>query len=300
VLDRLCVQCHNYDKRDGGVVLTGDRGPMFSHSYYSLVVWRQVADGRNYARSNYPPRTLGSGGSPLIKKLDPSHYDVKPSARDRQTVRLWLDAGAPYPGTYAALGTGMIGGYQMNQQILENDENWPETRAAQDVLARRCASCHQENQRPIPRSLSDEIGLSFWAPDMSDPRLRHSRHIVFNLTRPDKSLVLLAPLARSAGGYGLCRAPDAAAGTGAVLANRADPDYRKLLAMCEAGRRKLDEIKRFDMPGFRPRPEYVREMKRYGVLPLSFDAITDPLDVYALERRYWDLAGWDPAWQPEH
>ena len=47
VLDRLCLQCHDYDKRDGGVILSGDRGPMFSHSYYSLVVWKQVADGRN-------------------------------------------------------------------------------------------------------------------------------------------------------------------------------------------------------------------------------------------------------------
>ena len=114
----------------------------------------------------------------------------------------------------------MIGGYQMNEQILENDADWPETQAAQDVFTRRCASCHGENQHPIPRSLSDEIGLSFWAPDMNDPRLRHSRHIVFNLTRPEKSLVLLAPLARAAGGYGLCRPPAAAAGTGSVLTSR--------------------------------------------------------------------------------
>ncbi len=37
VLDRYCLKCHDYDKRDGGVILTGDRGPMFSHSYYTLV-----------------------------------------------------------------------------------------------------------------------------------------------------------------------------------------------------------------------------------------------------------------------
>ena len=130
------------------MILTGDRGPMFSHGYYTLVVWRQVADGRNYARSNYPPRALGSGGSPLMNKLGPSHYDVQLSPGERQTVRLWLDAGAPYPGTYAALGTGMIGGYQQNQQILENDADWPETRAAQDVFARRCAACHTRSSAP--------------------------------------------------------------------------------------------------------------------------------------------------------
>jgi len=299
VLDRHCVKCHDYDRRDGGVILTGDRGPMFSHSYYSLVVCKQVADGRNYARSNYPPRALGSGGSALMNKLDPSHYEVRVPPRDRQTLRLWLDAGAPYPGTYAALGTGSIGGYERNQQKLENDADWPETRAAQDVLGRRCATCHHPKQRPIPRSLSDEIGLSFWAPNMNDPRLRHSRHIVFNLTRPEKSLILLAPLARKAGGYGLCRAPETPDETdGSVLTGKDDPDYRTLLAMCEAGRRRLDEIKRFDMPGFRPRPEYVREMKRYGVLPASLDPTKDPIDVYAVDRRYWDLFRWRPATEP--
>jgi hypothetical protein len=41
------------------------------------------------------------------------------------------------------------------------------------------------------------------------------------------------------------------------------------------------------MPGFRPRPEWVREMKRYGILPADFRD-SDPLDTYAVERRYWE------------
>jgi hypothetical protein len=295
ILDQHCLACHDYDKRAGGVILSGDRGPMFSHSYYTLVVWKQVRDGRNYAQSNYPPRTLGSGGSPLMGKLDPSHYEVRVSPLQRQTVRLWLDAGAPYPGTYAALGTGMIGGYQANDEILENDSAWPETRAAVAAFDRRCASCHHDRQCPLPRSLSDEDGVSFWAPDMNDPRLRHSRHVVFNLSRPEKSLVLLAPLARAAGGYQICRGPQTPAASGSpIFADRTDPDYRTLLAMCEAGRRRLNEVKRFDMPGFRPRPEYVREMKRFGVLPASLDPGKDPIDVYSLDRRYWALFGWKP------
>jgi hypothetical protein len=289
VLDRHCIKCHDYDRRDGGIVLTGDRGPMFSHAYYSLVVWQQVADGRNYPRSEYPPRSLGSGGSALMRKLNPAHYEVRLSPVELQTVRLWLDAGAPYPGTYAALGSGMIGGYQKNQQVIENDAEWPETVVARKVFERRCASCHSDDRRRIPQSLSDEIGLSFWAPDMNDPRLRHSRHIVFNLTRPDKSLVLLAPLSRKDGGYGLCRSPGTPEGSGAIFDSRHDPGYRDLWAMCEAGRHRLDTVKRFDMPGFRPRPQYVREMVRYGVLPASFDVNRDPLDVYATDRSYWAL-----------
>ena len=320
ILDQHCLGCHDYDKRAGGVILSGDRGPMFSHSYYTLVVTKQVRDGRNQARSNYPPRILGSGGSPLMAKLDPSHYEVRVSPLQRQTVRLWLDAGAPYPGTYAALGTGMIGGYQQNREILENDAAWPETRAAVAAFDRRCASCHHGKQCPLPRSLCDENGVSFWAPNMDDPRLRRTRHLLFNLTRPEKSLVLLAPLARSAGGYEICHslgtpaggnvavsrkagkadaAPilpkDAKAANAApIFADTSDADYRALLAMCEAGHCRLDSIKRFDMPGFRPRPEYVREMKRFGVLPASFDPDKDPLDVYLLDRRYWALFGWKP------
>jgi hypothetical protein len=48
------------------------------------------------------------------------------------------------------------------------------------------------------------------------------------------------------------------------------------------------------MPGFRPRPQYVREMIRYGVLPASFDPAADPIDVYAVDRQYWGLSGWKP------
>ena len=67
-----------------------------------------------------------------------------------------------------------------------------------------------------------------------------------------------------------------------------DPDYQAILAHIDAARRKLDSIKRFDMPGFQPNEHYVREMKRYGILPASFDPATDAVDPYETDRRYWD------------
>ena len=73
-----------------------------------------------------------------------------------------------------------------------------------------------------------------------------------------------------------------------VFADTADPDYGTILAHLEAAKAKLDEIKRFDMPGFTPNEHYVREMKRYGVLPASFDLEKDPIDVYATDRAYWE------------
>ena len=284
ILDRHCVKCHNPDTRKGNVDLSGDHGPMFSFGYHSLAVRQQISDGRNYAKSNYKPYELGSGGSALLSKLSGSHHKVNASAEELAIIALWLDASAPYPGTYAALGCGSIGGYLQNNQMLNNDREWPTSKAAQPVYEKRCATCHTKEKKPLPRYLSDENDLSFWTPSMTDPNLMTSRHAVFNLTRPDKSYFLKAPLSKDAGGLQRCRREDGSP----VFASTDDPDYQVLLKMIEGGRDKLNEIKRFDMPGFRPRLEYLREMKRYGVLPETFDLDKDPVDAYDLDRLYWD------------
>ncbi len=183
ILDRHCLACHDCDKREGGVVLSGDRGPHYSLSYFTLTARTQVADGRNRAQSNYAPRTLGSGGSALMAKLEPSHYDVKLSPLEKKTVRLWIETGAPYPGTYAALGSGMIGGYDQNM-LDRSAETWPSTQAAREAIRRRCTPCHS-GAMTLPVSVCNEIVAPPWE-DMSpeDPRRRFSRHLLYDLTRP--------------------------------------------------------------------------------------------------------------------
>ena len=251
ILDRHCVACHDCDRTAkggpcaGGVILNGDRGPMYSMSYATLTLRRQFSDGRDLAKSNYAPRTLGSSASPLLKKLDGSHYGVTVSAHEKAMIRLWIETAAPYPGTYAALGSGMVG--------VGNAAVWD----------RRCAGCHQGERKKHNVLL----------------------HHACNLSRPEKSLALLAPLAKEAGGYGLCK-PD-------VFAANTDEDYVALLGAIRQAAAKLNEIKRFDMPGFRPNEHYIREMKFYGVLPKDLgDA--DPVDVYQIDRAYWRSLGWQP------
>lgn len=288
ILDKLCGDCHGYEKTPRGgpyagkAVLTADRGPMFSHAYFTMTVRRLFSDGRNLARSNYPPRSLGSSASRIFKKLDGSHHGVKATEHQERMLRLWIESGAPYPGTYAALGNGAIGGYWTNS-LINTDTSWPTTKAGAEAIKRRCAACHT-GSRALPKAMCDELGISFWRFDLNDPRLKFSRHIVFNLTRPERSLMLLAPLAEAAGGLALCRDREGQAAS--TFTSTADPDYQALLAMAEAGKQNLETIKRFDMPGFRPPPQYVREMKRYGILPddLPPDA---PLDIYAVDRAYW-------------
>ena len=121
--------------------------------------------------------------------------------------------------------------------------------------------------------------------------------MLLNLTRPEMSLVLRAPLARRAGGLGMSK-PGAKAGDDEakvveVFADTADKDYAKLLAGTVKAKARLDAIKRFDMPGFRPNAHYIREMKRYGVLPAELgDA--DPIDVYATDQAYWRSLWYSP------
>jgi cytochrome c553 len=296
ILDRLCVDCHGYEKtarggpRAGRLILTGDHGPLYSQSYYMLTIARLFSDGRNQPRSNYAPRTLGSPASKLLKMLDTSHVQATPL--EKKMLRLWIDSGAAYPGTYAALGCGMIGNYAENS-LLNTGEDWPVTKSASAVIRNRCASCHNVPERLLPVNLADERGVSFWQPSLEDPRLLTSRHIVFNLSRPEKSLMLLAPLAQAAGGWGLCRDPKTHQPV-TVFADANDPGYRDLLALCNAGKDFLEKAStRFDMPSFRPRIDWVREMKRYGILPADLDPAA-PIDCYKVERKYWESLWYQP------
>jgi hypothetical protein len=108
ILDRLCVDCHGYQKTArggpyaGNVILEGDRGPMFSHAYVTMTVRRLFSDNRNQPKSNYAPRQLGSAASRILQMIDGSHHGAQTTEHERRMLRLWIDVGAPYPGTYAA------------------------------------------------------------------------------------------------------------------------------------------------------------------------------------------------------
>ena len=111
--------------------------------------------------------------------------------------------------------------------------------------------------------------------------------------------MLLAPLARSAGGYGMTRrekgrkpkAPSDRAECAEVFEDTTDPDYQAILAAIREAKAHLDKIKRFDMPGFVPNSHYVRELKRYGIVPQELAANT-AFDFYAAEREYWRSLWW--------
>jgi hypothetical protein len=318
ILDRHCLKCHDVETYAGHALLTGDQGPMFTHSFFTLSARLQIADGRDLAHGNYAPYTIGSSASPLMHKLSPAHYGVAPTAHELRMVKLWIDASATFPGTYASLGSGMIGPYAALQYGTKKEPDyteWPSVKAAKDVLECRCDVCHTD-QMKLPRHAGDTLGFRlhhmvygkgtprFWTPPWIEPydstlrigslewmkayadsRLQFSRHILYDLSRPDKSLQLLAPLSKEAGGYGIC---------GSVFESTNDRDFQTLLtAICDF-KLYLETIGRFNMPGFRPTPEYIREMQRFGILTADYRP-GDPIDVYDTDRRYWQAMWHQPA-----
>jgi hypothetical protein len=254
ILDKHCVECHNYEERPGDdLPLVSDRGPWYSHGYVALMARGHIAHG-NDADGNRPPRSIGSSASRLMRLIDDGHEDVELSALERKKIRLWIDSGAPYAGTYASLGTGMVG-VRVNGQILE----------------RRCTACHDSRTHRGKMSL----------------QLKYHEQLLYNLSRPAKSPLLLAPLSQQAGGWGLCKNGAAGQAAEAVFTTVVDPDYRAMLASIQAAMAELDRIKRFDMPGFKPNEHYVREMKRYSILSDDFDPAVDSIDVYQVDQAYW-------------
>jgi hypothetical protein len=286
ILDRHCVACHTYEKREGQVILAGDLGPTWSHSYFSLLAHRQVADGRN-GLGNQPPRTIGSSASPLLKKGEGSHYGAKITEREWRLLWLWIESGAPYAGTYAALRNEKAQGTSGRAAGRVFGE-------CATVFQRRCQSCHPASSAPADERRAFPFNYEarlqrkgeLQRPTAAyerivwehDPIARFSADILLNFSRPALSPLLLGPLAKSAGGFESC---------GPVFANREDPDYLRLLQAVEKGKADIEAEPRFATPGFKPNPQYIREMKKYGILPATFDLAKDSLDVYQSDQQYW-------------
>ena len=269
ILDKHCVKCHNPDRPTGKVDLCGDRTPCYSTSYWTIVKRRLISDARN-GGGNRPPRSIGSSASRLLKYIDGSHHDARLSADERLRLILWIETGATYPGTYASYYCGMV---RVKFPVRE--------------MVRRCGGCHRKGH---PRLAWEGRDIRPWARLPLNFANAGPALSLCNLTRPEKSALLLSPLAKQAGGYGICQAK---AGK-QVLADAKDPDYQRILAAIRDASKELDRIKRFDMPAFRPNVHYIREMQRFGILPADLDPKA-PVDPHAADQAYWRSLWYRPV-----
>ncbi|MEI6674309.1 MAG: hypothetical protein WCO57_03930 [Verrucomicrobiota bacterium] len=286
ILDRHCVTCHNPKDRAGNLNLSAAQTPRFSSAYIALLTRLEVMDGRN-GLGNQPPRSIGSAASPLLGRLAGGHKKVRVSPEEWRRVWLWIEAGAPYAGSYAALRNTEEQKYYSHA----GNQIFGECR---EVFARRCNECHhntaERNLTALPfdwalrrekeRTLAGRLtGQHERIILPNDPVRMFDAAMLVNYTQPECSSILLAPLAKAAGGYGRCGKP--------VFTDKNDPDYATLLASINNGKALYDARPPWGMPGWKPNPQYLREMKRFGLLPDAYDPATDPFDPFAMDQAYW-------------
>lgn len=284
ILDKHCVECHHADRAEGGMDLSGDMRIMYNISYQTLS-WRQMlGDNRNRPESDFQPYEIGSSASTLVKLVESGHPDkdgnprVDVSPLERKRIRYWIEAGANYAGTYAANATGTIY-WTYYETPVKNDVPWPETPVMHETVIRRCEECH---------GLEGKIA-EVLPGTLSGGGRRYNSAVIFNFTHPEKSLMLRGPLSRDAGGYGKCYRLDADGKhvPVTVFADKNDPDYQKILACIVRGQKHLTvDDPRWWMPNYAPNAPYIREMKRYGVLPADYIQGT-PLNPWETDEKYW-------------
>jgi len=108
------------------------------------------------------------------------------------------------------------------------------------VYDRRCASCHNKPNRPDTPGFLDYYSIHVhtgprpgqWGITESGMRVRH-----LNLSHPERSAALQAPLAKDADGWGLCVDKDAKP----IFDDTTDPDFRQILEALESGVVQRDE-----------------------------------------------------------
>jgi len=255
VLDKYCIECHNTEKREGRLCLEGDMGATYSISYYSLAMRSQIGDGRN-----------GLG--------------------DWLKVWAWTEAAAPFCGTYGGL----------RNQKQQNTKVGIFARQAGNVLNKRCYSCHNPNGKGPQNRLVETFDWEERRKFMTRPTGRHERlvlkedpgryfswQVLINATRPEKSAVLLAPLGKEAGGWGIC--PD-------VFESRDDPDYIVMSAAAADWKAEWQKSCSFGSPTFQVNHQYIREMARFGILPENAHAMD--VDPYETDERYWEYFHYKP------
>jgi len=105
ILDKHCVRCHSGDKPKAGMDLSGELTKLFCRSYESIInrgLLKTVGEIKHKMGNvdDTPPYTWGSHASKLIAVLRKGHHDVELSQEEFIRLVTWVDANAPYYGSY--------------------------------------------------------------------------------------------------------------------------------------------------------------------------------------------------------
>ena len=237
ILDDHCVECHSGPRPAAYLDLTGDRTRFFCMSYDNLlnrelVDWHSVAGGDSGQNT---PKTIGSFVSRLCQYLDTQRCCKKtiPFA-ERQRISHWIDANVPYYSTYANQ-TERKGGH----------DTWHFEDDFQQSYERRCMACHQTEifNQSMNGGWATVYSSRWSARAITANNIQNNCRLStlygpddrINVTNPEHSAFLLAPLAKRAGGWGLCGQKHGVP----VFADRNDTDYRVFLRNIQRSKENL-------------------------------------------------------------
>ena len=251
VLDKHCVKCHSGPTPAKALDLSGDKTRFFNMSY-DMLLDRGFVDYINLAGTGHEESTAKDRGAIISKIRKYIETDVcckKPlPLEDRQRIYNWIDASVPYYSTHEVTMKGVIGG-----RDRWFGQGWFKEQFV-PVFDRRCLGCHTTrvnhqtynyNTREdfiVTSKVWNDLALSqFGFGRYGSARYGPDHRI--NLTHPEWSQMLTAPLARDAGGLGLCNKTDGKN----VFKDKNDPDYKIMLKALQKGHERLMKNPRVDM-----------------------------------------------------
>ncbi len=266
IWNKHCVSCHNADTWTGRLCLSANRGPFYNHGAFALV-WRGQVSLAALRGPDGSPRVRGMGtpASPLLDKLRGGHHGAKLTAEEYRLVQIWIDGGGMYASHYACNDTGQA---PMDMQAFGR------------AVEKTCTACHAKSPEFQAKHVKDGPHGN------RRERFGDFTSLLVDVTEPGKSLLVRAPLPKSAGGLGWCRSPDGKP----PFASRDDAGLKALAAMLprpDAATGRV-AVNSFELPGFQPVGAYLRTMQAYGALKADYDGMA-PLDLQALEEAYQSL-----------
>jgi mono/diheme cytochrome c family protein len=103
VLDKKCVSCHNAQKPEGKVILTGEPEGRYTASYNALgprVPYSAWGDIRGNSEPASMPDRFGARGSKLMKLLLAGHAGVVLTPEEIERLATWMDTNVLFYGTF--------------------------------------------------------------------------------------------------------------------------------------------------------------------------------------------------------
>ncbi len=101
ILDRRCVKCHDFDKKDRNkLVLARDMNPFFNAAYVNLQQSKSVKLIGGGPADIQQAYSWGSHASRLTQIIDNAHFGVKLTQREREWLYAWMDLNGVYYPVY--------------------------------------------------------------------------------------------------------------------------------------------------------------------------------------------------------